>query len=80
MRAALELREKHNTADSEFSEVTVSDDGAYQKRGCKSGGGFSRYCVACAISVESGKVLDYEIACNNCRFCVRSYKLLGKNE
>ena len=33
IRAALELREKHNTAESDFLEVTVSYDGAYQKRG-----------------------------------------------
>ena len=33
MRAALELRNKHNTAESEFLEVTVSYDGAYQKGG-----------------------------------------------
>ena len=56
--------------DSEFLEVTVSYDGAYQKRGGKSGCGFSRYCVVCAISVETGKVLKYEIACNSCKMCI----------
>ena len=55
MRAAQELREKHNTADSEFLDVTVSYDGTYQKRGGKSGGGFSRYCFASAISVKVEK-------------------------
>ena len=42
IRAALELREKHNTAESDFLEVTVSYDGAYQKRGGGNlgGGGF----------------------------------------
>ena len=76
MRAALEVREKHNTADSEFLEVTVSYDGAYQKKGGKSGGGFFRYCVACAISVETGKVLNYEIACNSCKLCIEKQQAL----
>ena len=76
IRAALELRKKHNSADSEFLEVTVSYDGAYQKRGGKSGGGFSRYCVACAISVETGKVLSYEIACNSCKLCIEKQQAL----
>ena len=47
-----------------------------KKGGGKSGGGFSRCCVACAISVESGKVLSYEIACNSCRFCVEKQQAL----
>ena len=75
-RAALELREKHNTAECDFLEVTVSYDGAYQKRGGKSGGGFSRYCIACAISVETGKVLSYEIACNSCKLCIEKQQAL----
>ena len=70
MRAALELRKNHNMDDSEFLEVTVSYDGSYQKRGGKSGGGFSRYCVACAISVDTGKVLNYEIACDSFKMCI----------
>ena len=76
MGAALELRKKHNTADSEFLEVTVSYNGAYQKRGGKAGGGLSRYCIACAISVETGKVLSYEIACNSCRLCIEKQQAL----
>ena len=76
MRAALELRKKHHTSDSEFLEVTVSYDGAYQKRGGKSGCGFFRYCVACAISVETGKVLNYEIACNSCKKCIEKQQAL----
>ena len=79
MRAAIELRKKHNTVESEFLEVTVSYDGAYQKRGGKSGGGFSRYCFACAISVETGKVLSYEIACNSCKFCIEKQQALRDN-
>ena len=35
-------------------------------RSGKSGGRFSRYCFASAISVDSGKVLSYEVACNSC--------------
>ena len=76
MRAALELRNKHNTAESEFLEVTVSYDGAYQKGGGESGREFSRYCVAWAISVENGKVLNYEIACNSCKMCIEKQQAL----
>ena len=60
MRAAQELRERNNTEDFDFLEVTVSYDGAYQKKGGggKSGEVFSRHCFASAISVETGKVLN----------------------
>ena len=75
-RAAQELREKHNTPDSEFLEVTVSYDGTYQKRSTNTSGGFSRYCFASAISVETGKVLSYEVACNSCRLCVEKQQAL----
>ena len=44
------------------------------------GGFFSRYCVACAISVETGKVLNYEIACIVAKCVLRSNKILGRNE
>ena len=47
-----------------------------KKRGGNSGGGFSRYCVACSKSVKTGKVLNYEIACNSCRFCVENQQAL----
>ena len=47
-----------------------------KKGGGKSGGGFSIYCIACAISVESVKVLNLEIACNGCRFCVEKQQAL----
>ena len=39
----------------------ASYDGAYQMRSGKSGGGFSRYCFASAISVDTSKVLSYEL-------------------
>ena len=42
----------------------------------KKGGGFSRYCIACAISVETGKVLSYEIACNSCKLCIEKQQAL----
>ena len=57
-------------------EVAVSYDGAYQKRGGKSGGEFARYCFAAAISVQTGKVLTYEIACSSCRLCVEKQQAL----
>ena len=36
----------------------------------------ARYCFAAAISVETGKVLTYEIACNSCRLCVEKQQAL----
>ena len=47
-----------------------------KKGGGESGGGFSRYCIACAISVETGKVLSYEIACNSCKLCIEKQQAL----
>ena len=47
----------------------VSYDGAYQIRSKKGGGGYSPYCFAAAISVETGKVISYDVACNSCRKC-----------
>ena len=44
--------------------------------GGESGGGFSRYCFARVISVENGKVLNYEIACNSCKLCVEKKQAL----
>ena len=49
--------------------AVVSYDGAYQIRSKKGGGGYSPYCFASAISVETGKVLAYDVACNTCRQC-----------
>ena len=42
----------------------VSYDGAYQIRSKISGGGYIPYCFAAAISVETGKVQAYDVACN----------------
>ena len=47
--------------------AVVSFDGAYQIISKKGGGGYSPYCFA--ISVETGKVLAYDVACNTCRQC-----------
>ena len=44
--------------------------------GGESGREFSRYCVAWAISVENGKVLNYEIACNSCKMCIEKQQAL----
>ena len=48
-----------------------------KKGGGGTGGVFSRYCVGCAISVETGKVLNYEIACNSCKMCVEKQPALS---
>ena len=55
--------------NEEYLKTIVSYDGAYQQRSGKSGGGFSRYCFAAAISVHTGKVISYGIACNSCSQC-----------
>ena len=47
--------------------AVASYDGAYQIRSKKAGGGFSPYCFASAKSIDTGKVLAYEVACNSSR-------------
>ena len=68
-RAISELRTIQQISNSQYLRTMVSYDGAYQQRSGKSGGGFSRYCFGAAISVETGKVLSYGVACNSCRIC-----------
>ena len=75
-RACNELRRKFDVPENTMLEVEVSYDGAYQRRGGSKGGGHSRYCFASAISTESGKVLDFEIACNSCRQCTEKQQAL----
>ena len=58
----------------------ASYDGAYQLRSGKSGGGFSRYCFSSAISVNSGKVLSYDVACNSCPGCNEFELKLNKKQ
>ena len=58
--AALELRETENT------DVGVSIDGTWQKRGFSSHNG-----VVTAISIDTGKVLDCEIMCRCCKGCTK---------
>ena len=58
----------------------ASYDGAYQLRSGKSGGGFSRYCFSSAISVNSGKVLSYDVACNSCPSCNEFELKLNKKQ
>ena len=64
-----QLRTVENISNSEYLRTMVSYDGAYQQRSGKSGGGFSRYCFAAAISVQTGTVLSYDVACNSCKIC-----------
>ena len=75
-RAAKELRESCNIPENDIMQVEVSYDGAYQRRGGSKGGGHPRYCFASAISIDSGKVLDFEIACNSCRLCTEKQQAL----
>ena len=77
-RAANELRAKYQVPEDDMLEVEVSYDGAYQRRGGSKGGGHSRYCFASAISTVSGKVLDFEVACNSCRLCTENNRPKGK--
>ena len=66
-----EIRLLQNTPlDEQYVRTVISFDGAYQMRTGKSGGGFSRYCFAAAISVSTAKVITYGIASNSCKLCV----------
>ena len=68
--AVRELRMTHKVRENEqYLKTMVSYDGSYQQRSGKSGGGFSKYCFAAAISVLTGKVISYGIACNSCSQC-----------
>ena len=60
--------------------TVASYDGADQMRFGLSAGGFSRYCFASAISVITGKVIAYDVACNSCRFCVDWENRLRKGD
>ena len=60
--------------------AVVSYDGAYQIRSKKGGGGYSPYCFASAISVDTGKVVAYDVACNSCRTCNKNARKLRENE
>ena len=73
-RAAQKLRDLHGKSGEELLNVSVSYDGAYQKRSGKGGGGFARYCFAPAISIET--VLSFEVACNGCRYCIEKQEAL----
>ena len=75
-RAAQKLRDIHGKSSEEILQVPVSYDGAYQKRTGKGGGGFARYCFTSAISIETGEVLSFEIACNGCKYCVEKQEAL----
>ena len=62
--------------DGKYVQAIASYDGSYQQRSRKSGGGFSRYCFATAISANTGKVLSYGIASNSCKLCNEYENLL----
>ena len=69
-RARIELESIQKLVSSNNRiHCVASYDGAYQLRSGKSGGGFSWYCFSSAISVDSGKVLSYDVACNSCPVC-----------
>ena len=56
--------------DEPFVRAVISFDGAYQMRTGRSGGGFSRYCFAAAICINTAKVIAYGIASNYFKLCV----------
>ena len=49
-------------------------------RSGKSGGDFSRYYFSSAISVDFGKVLSYDVACNSCPGCNEFELKLNKKQ
>ena len=68
-KAVDELRKSKRLTPEDFVYIIGSYDGAYQKRSSKMGGGFSRYCFASLIDMETGKVVAYNVACNSCPRC-----------
>ena len=80
-RARIELESIHKLVSSNNRiHCITSYDGAYQLRSGKSGGGFSRYCFFSAISVDSGKVLSYDVVCNSCPGCNEFELRLNKKQ
>ena len=80
-RARMELESIYQLVSSNNRvHCVASYDGAYQLRSGKSGGGFSRYCFSSAISIDSGKVLSYEVACNSCPRCNEFELKLNKKQ
>ena len=75
-RAAIELETLHGRSENGLIHDIASFDGAYQKRSSKGGGGYSRYCFGSVISMTIGKILEYDVACNNCRECTRIANML----
>ena len=75
-RGAKKLRDLYGKSREVFLNVSVSYDGAHQKRTGKGGGGFGRYCFASAISIETGEDLSFGFACNGCRHCVEKQEAL----
>ena len=69
-RAGIELKSIYKLPSSNNRvHCVASYGGAYQTKSRKSGGGFSKYCFPSAISVDSGKVLSSDVACNSCPRC-----------
>ncbi|KAI6648779.1 hypothetical protein LOD99_7166 [Oopsacas minuta] len=75
-RAAQELRIIKGAIVGELLKVSISYDGSYQKGTDKGEGGFAQYCFAAGISIETGEVLSFEVACNGCRYCVDKQQAL----
>ena len=63
------FKKSAKSACTKLVQAVLSNDGAYQVRSGKSGGEFSTYCFASAISIDMGKVVAYEVGCNSCREC-----------
>ena len=79
--AKIELEVMHGTNSiTNCVHAVASYDGAYQIRSKKGGGGYSPYCFASAISVDTGKVLAYDVACNSCRQCNMYASKLRENK
>ena len=59
--------------------IVASYDGCYQMRSGKAGGGFSCYCFASAIAVDTAQVISYGIGCNSCHICTLYENKLKSN-
>lgn len=79
LRDRLHILQSVDPSASHVRRIVASYDGCYQMRSGKAGGGFSRYCFASAIAVDTAQVISYGIGCNSCHICTLYENKLKSN-
>ncbi len=74
-KAALQTKEIYEAGDDGITNVAMSEDGTWRRRGFKSSFG-----VVTAISVTTGKILDSEIMSKEWRTCLLNKRKEGTPE